>query len=116
VTSRVEIAVEVPFVFEAESVYMKVPVAFGVTDTVPVAVEVERLRSLPEMRTDDTFDVFHESWVEEPKVMLEEEKEKEEMVGAEPVDIAGLSTPPTMPPSRLVTGVARSSAYESDGI
>lgn len=60
---------------------MRVPVAFGVTETVPAVVVVERLRLLPERSIDDAFKAFHERTEEEPRTILVEDAEKELMVG-----------------------------------
>ena len=61
------------------------PVAFGVTVMLPDAVEVESERLLPVSVTEDAFVVFHESVLEEPRVVLVGDAAKEAMEGALPV-------------------------------
>jgi hypothetical protein len=56
-------------------------VAFGVTLVVLDAVVVEKLRLLPEIRTDDAFETFQERTDDEPSVMEEGDAEKELTVG-----------------------------------
>jgi tRNA A37 methylthiotransferase MiaB len=60
-----------------------VPDAFGVTDTVPLAVVVERFKLLPVIVSEVAFAVFQLKVEEEPRAIVDEEKIKEETVGSD---------------------------------
>ena len=82
-TVIVVVAVLVPLELVAVNVYVKVPVAFGVTDVLPEKVDVVRFILLPKIFTEDAFDTVQDNVVEEPRVRVEVVAEKEEMVGVE---------------------------------
>ncbi len=85
------VAVLVPFVLLADKVYVRVPVAFGVTLVEPEVVVVERLRLLPERSTEEALLTFQERREEEPRVMLVELAVNALIVGVEEEEAESVS-------------------------
>ena len=76
-TVTVVVAVEVPLPFVAVKVYVMVEVGFTVIE--PTSVEVENEPG--EMATEDAFVILKESVEVPAEATMEEEAEKEEMIG-----------------------------------